>query len=229
MPGVDKPTSLPAPATSQAVAPTLLGLPEGPPVSILENGVVLARVTADLHFATRLDALRVVAGTISTRVMHRRARDADTSEVLGGIGSPFVRVSGEAQLVLGARPSHRLAVIALQDEIAFVREETLLGFELRLAYENGRLALDPPGEGARSNDAVQVAQVRGHGAVVMEVVGELASLPCSPGRPLYVRREWIVAWLGRLVPRALPPTESPSGQRGLVAFSGEGTVLVCAS
>jgi hypothetical protein len=229
MPGVDKPTSLPAPATSQAVAPTLLGLPEGPPVSILENGVVLARVTADLHFATRLDALRVVAGTISTRVMHRRARDADTSEVLGGIGSPFVRVSGEAQLVLGARPSHRLAVIALRDEIAFVREETLLGFELRLAYENGRLALDPPGEGARSNDAVQVAQVRGHGAVVMEVVGELASLPCSPGRPLYVRREWIVAWLGRLVPRALPPTESPSGQRGLVAFSGEGTVLVCAS
>ena len=229
MPGVDEPTSVPAPATGHAVAPTLLGLPEGPPVTIHESGVVLARVTADLPFATRLDALRVVAGSITTRVLHRRARDADTTEVLGGIGSPFVRVMGEAQLVLGPRPAHRLAVIALEDEIAFVREETLLGFELRLAYENGRLALDPPGEGARSNDTVHVAQVRGRGAVVMELVGDLASLPCSPGRPLYVRREWIVAWLGRLVPRALPPTESPSGQRGLVAFSGEGTVLVCAS
>ena len=229
IPGLEKPTSVPAPATSNAVAPTLLGLPEGPPVTVHESGVVLARVTADLAFATRLDALRVVAGSITTRVLHRRTRDADTTEVLGGIGSPFVRVMGEAQLVLGPRPAHRLAVIALQDEIAFVREETLLGFELRLAYENGRLALDPPGEGARSNDTVHVAQVRGHGAVVLEVVGELASLPCSPGRPLYVRREWIVAWLGRLVPRALPPSESPSGQRGLVAFSGEGTVLVCAS
>jgi hypothetical protein len=44
---------------------------------------------------------------------------------------------------------------------------------------------------------------------------------------LLVRREWIVAWIGRLVTRALPPGEAPSGQRGLIAFSGEGTVLVC--
>jgi uncharacterized protein (AIM24 family) len=119
-------------------------------------------------------------------------------------------------------------MVALDDELAFVREEALLAFELRLTYENGRLALDPPGEGPRSSETANVAQLRGHGAVVMEVGGELASLPCAAGAPLLVRREWIVAWLGRLVPRALPPTESPSGQRGLVSFSGSGTVLVCA-
>jgi hypothetical protein len=229
MPGVEKPTSIPAVAPADEVPPSLLGTTEGPPVAVHPSGVVLARVVGDLAFATRLDALRVVAGSITTRVLHRRVRDADTTEVLGGIGSPFVRASGDARLVLGARPAHRLAVIALDDEIAFVREDALVGFELRLGYENGRLALDPPGEGARSNDAVPIAQLKGHGAVVMELAGELASLPCAAGRPLYVRREWIVAWLGRLVPRALPPTESPSGQRGLVAFSGEGTVLVCAS
>ncbi len=235
MPGeAGPPVVPPPPAHSQQppadglLAPSLLGLREGQAVGVHESGVVLARVGGERVFATRLDALRVVAGTIATRVLHRRMRDADTAEVLGGIGSPFVRVSGEAQLVVGARPSHRLAVIALDDELAFVREEALLGFEMRLAYENGRLALDPPGEGSKSSEAAHVAQLRGHGAVVLEVPSELASLPCTAGVPLFVRREWVVAWLGRLVPRALPPTESPSGQRGLVSFSGAGTVLVCA-
>jgi hypothetical protein len=227
MPGEE--TAARVPRVSDAlVAPSLLGLPEGQTVAIHESGVVLARVGAELAFATRLDALRVVSGSITTRVLHRRSKDADTTEVLGGIGSPFVRVAGDAQIVLGPRPSHRLAVIALDDELAFVREEALLAFELRLAYENGRLALDPPGEGPRSSEAVHVAQLRGRGAIVMEVGSELASLPCTAGTPLLVRREWIVAWLGRLLPRALPPTESPSGQRGLVSFSGSGTVLVCA-
>jgi hypothetical protein len=233
------PPPMPGDATSEAieaasapesvVAPSLLGLPAGQTVAIHESGVVTASVTGERAFATRLDALRVVSGPIQTRVLHRRTRDADTTEVLGGIGSPFVRVSGEAQIVLGPRPSHTLAVIALDDELAFVREDALLGFELRLSYENGRLALDPPGEGPRSSEAVHVAQLRGSGGVVMELGGELASLPCTAGLPLLVRREWIVAWLGRMVPRALPPTESPSGQRGLVSFSGSGTVLVCAS
>jgi hypothetical protein len=229
MPGDESaPQALPRARSDVGVAPSLLGLPDGQTVAVHGSGVVLAKVGAELPFATRLDALRVVAGPITTRVLHRRSKDADTSEVLGGIGSPFVRVAGDAQVVLGPRPSHRLAVIALDDEIAFVREEALLGFELRLSYENGRLALDPPGEGPRSAEAAHVAQLRGHGAVVMEVASELASLPCAPGTPLLVRREWIVAWLGRMVPRALPPTESPSGQRGLVSFSGSGTVLVCA-
>jgi hypothetical protein len=218
-----------ASAPESVVAPSLLGLPAGQTVAIHQSGVVTASVTGEHAFATRLDALRVVSGPIQTRVLHRRTRDADTTEVLGGIGSPFVRVSGEAQIVLGPRPSHTLAVIALDDELAFVREDALLGFELRLSYENGRLALDPPGEGPRSSEAVHVAQLRGSGGVVMELGGELASLPCTAGLPLLVRREWIVAWLGRMVPRALPPTESPSGQRGLVSFSGSGTVLVCAS
>ena len=227
MPG-ELAASIPAPSIESVLAPSLLALSHGQAVASHRSGVVVARLSADLVLATRLDALRVVAGSIATRVLHRRAHDADTTAVLGGLGSPFVRVSGDAQVVLGARPAHRLAVLALDEELAFVREDALLAFEMRLSYENGRLALDPPGEGPRSSEAVEVAQLRGRGAVVLEVTGDLASLPCTAGAPLFIRREWIVAWLGRLLPRALPPTESPSGQRGLVSFSGAGTVLVCA-
>ena len=70
-------------------------------------------------------------------------------------------------------------------------------------------------------------QLRGSGTFVLDVPGELASLPSGSERPLIARREWIVGWFGRLVTRALSSTESPGGHRGLVGFWGEGTVLVC--
>jgi uncharacterized protein (AIM24 family) len=229
-PDAPPPLSLPSPAGERHVAPSLFAEATQAPVALHARGVLLVRTTDDQAFAAKLESLRVVVGTAVTRVLHRRLRDADTHDVLGGIGSPIVRVSGTTQLVLGARTGHALVPIALQDELAFIREEALLGFELRLAYENGRLALDAPGEGGRAaGEGAHVVQLRGTGAVVLELAGELASVPCTPGHPLLVRREWIVGWLGRLVPHASPPAESPSGQRGLIAFSGEGTVLVCAS
>lgn len=221
--------SLPSLPGERHVAPSLFGDATEATVARHAPGVLLVRTTDDSAFAAKLESLRVVLGTAATRVLHRRVRDADTHEVLGGIGTPLVRVSGNVQLVLGAKAGHALIPMALQDELAFVREEALLGFELRLAYENGRLALEPAGEGGRAaGEGAHVVQLRGTGAVVLELAGELASVPCAPGRALLVRREWIVGWLGRLVPRAAPPAESPMGQRGLIAFSGEGTVLVCA-
>jgi hypothetical protein len=220
---------VPAQAFAHDALPSLLALGPEQSVARHEAGVVLARTTEEQPFAARLDSLRVVAGAITTRVLHRRTRDAETSEVLGGIGSPVVRLTGTAEIVLGPRTNHELATLALDDEVAFLREDTLLGFELRLAYENGRLAVDPAGEGAPRNEGVHLVQLRGKGAIVLEVVASLARVPCTSGRSVLVRREWIIGWLGRLVPRALPPPEAPSGQRGLIAFSGDGTVLVSIS
>jgi hypothetical protein len=217
------------PVRERTVAPSLLVLGAEQRMALHPTGTLLVRTTDEEAFAGRLDALRVVAGTATTRVLHRRTRDADTHEVLGGIGSPLVRMAGPSQLVFGARPSYEFALLALDEDLAFVREDMVLGFELRLAYENGRLVLDPGGDAGRPGEGAPVVQLRGSGWLVLELAGKLASIPCAPEHPLLVRREWIVGWLGRLVPRAPPPGESPSGQRGLIAFSGEGTVLVCAS
>jgi hypothetical protein len=208
--------------------PSLLVLPTDRAIALHPSGALLAQASDEAPFAARLEALRVVAGSASTRVLHRRARDSESTEVLGGIGSPIVRVAGSAQLVLGARPSNEIAVLALDDQIAFLREEAILGFELRLAYENGRLASDAPGESIRASaETAHVVQLRGSGTVALELARRLAGIPCTAGRPLLVRREWVVGWIGRLVTRALPPSEAPSGQRGLIGFSGDGTVLVC--
>jgi uncharacterized protein (AIM24 family) len=118
-------------------------------------------------------------------------------------------------------------VLTLDDDVAVVREDVLFGFEMRLAYESGRVGLDAEGGGGpSSNDGVAVVQLRGSGTIAFELGGKLAAVPCT-GQPVFVRREWLVGWVGGLAQRALPAAESPNGQRGLIGFSGEGTVLVC--
>jgi len=207
-------------------APSLLAAGAEPLLARRASGVVVVQTgrQAERAFAGRLDAFRVVAGHVVTRVLHRRTRDAESSEVLGGIGSPLVRVAGEAQLVLGPRPGHALTLIDVGGDIVFVREDFLVGFELSLQYENGRVEL-----GAAAGESVPIVQLRGAGTFVLEVSGDLARLallPATSGTPLLINRDWVVAWFGRLVPRVLPSTESPGGHRGLIGFSGDGSVLV---
>jgi hypothetical protein len=218
----------PSPALSPPVSslPVLLP-PADRTVAVLPLGPLVVRTTAERAFAARLDALRAIVGAPTTRVLHRRTRDAQTTDVFGGIGSPFVRVEGESQLVLGARPTCEIVLVALEREPAFLREDTLVGFELGLAYENARLLFDAPGASLRPpGEGLAMVQLRGTGAVALELARKLATVPCTAGRPLLLRREWFVGWLGRLVPRVVLPEESPSGQRGMIGFSGEGIVLV---
>ncbi len=230
----------PAPPDTRAPAhapPSLLVLPPDRSIALHTSGLLLVQVGEEPQagFAGRADAMRAATGPVTTRLMHRRTRDADTTEMLGGVGSPLVRFSGDAQLVVGPRPRYELVLLGVEDHLAFVREDHLLGFQMSLAHENGRLALESSDggwpDGARSSppEAAPLVQLRGSGAFVLELAGPLASLACVPERPLMVRREWIVGWLGRLMPRALSPAEAPHGQRGLVSFSGDGTVLVCAT
>jgi uncharacterized protein (AIM24 family) len=209
-----------------------LVLPPQQPIAKHGRDVLLVRVEESQSFAVRLDALRVIAGSASTRALHRRSDGAETNEVLGGIGSPMVRVAGPTELVLAARSQRELAVLTLDDEPLSVREDMLLAFDLGLSYENASVRLEerPEADGSRTatESGSMTVQLRGEGALVLELGGKLGGIPCTPHRPLLIRREWIVGWLGQLVARTLPPAESPNGQRGLVGFAGEGTVLLCA-
>jgi hypothetical protein len=206
--------------------PPLLTTGDEARVARRPSGVVVVRAgeSAERAFAGRLDALRVVAGHVTTRILHRRTREVETSEVLGGIGSPLVRVAGDAQLVLGSRPGHALTLMDAGGDLVFVREELLVGFEMSLQYESGRVDL-----GAAPGESVPVVQLRGAGTFVVEVPGDLAHLArlqATAGTPLLVKRDWVIGWFGRLVPRILASTDSPGGHRGLIGFSGDGSVVV---
>jgi hypothetical protein len=219
-----------APIANASAWPSPLALAEGRRIGVAESGVLVTRTSDDpsQSLAGRLEAVRVLTGPATTRILHRRRDDVDLNEVLGGIGSPMVQITGEGQVVLGPRPGHTIALVEVEQGAAFVVEDRLLAFQSSLSYECGRIVFEYPGERARPGpEGTAVVQLRGTGALALELPGALATIASTAGQQLLVRREWIVGWLGRMVAHALPPAEAPGGQRGLIGFAGEGMVLVC--
>lgn len=183
------------------------------------SGVALVHTTAEVGFAARLESIRAQQSGLKMQLLERHIKGKPNGESFGGVASPMALTTGEGQLVLAARPGRKLAAFAVGGEMCFVREDVLLGFGGGLSFENGRLGT---GEG----ESVPVVQLRGDGSVLLEAMGEILRLTVLPDRSLSARREVILGWFGRLVPRALAPSDAPCGQRGLVSFAGEGHVLI---
>ncbi len=211
----------PAPAArlprmvSDIIASSQVG-PSDARVRLHNSGMVVMNVPQG--FAARLGALRAYSGTIETTMLERQTR-TPSPEPFGGLGNPLLRMKVQGPVLLGPRSAHRLVPIGIEDDPLFLREDIVLAFDLALTFENGKLTF---GE----SDAVAVAQFRGVGAVVIELIDPIVSLEVTQARPVVARREALVGWLGRLLPRAMPISEAPGSQRGLLGFAGEGTVLV---
>ncbi len=207
----------PLPAASQLARDSIVAFPSQGEVAVHTSGVALIR-TGEAGFHVRVEALRVAAASMTSQPAPRRAQGRGTGEPLGGTVSPIALFEGDGQLVVGPRPGRVLSSFLLEDETAFVREDVLLGFDGRLAYENGRI-------GGSDGEALAMVQLRGTGGVLLEALGEVIGLEVVERKGLLVRRDAVVAWFGRLVPRAVPSNEAPAGQRGLLAFAGDGSVL----
>lgn len=232
--GVDQPTV----ARFKTLSPKFMKLESEPPVSLRDltqspmlpspdqqavvmhpSGVALVMTRGMSGFAARVESIRVSAHTHAMEILERQGKGRSTGEPFGGAASPIARVQGEGQLMLAARRGRKLTSFALEDETCFVREDVLLGFELTLAYEHGRLST---GEG----ELITLVQLRGKGSVLLETLGEPLTVEVTSARGVTVRREVVLAWFGRIVARALPAGDAPCGQRGLVSFAGAGNVLV---
>jgi uncharacterized protein (AIM24 family) len=207
------------PSLTHALSRARLPFSEVPGVVLVDATRALVTTSDERPFAARLEVLRSYGGQVTCTVLLRNLQGRASGEPLGSVGAPMVKVSGAGHLVLGARAGHTILGFRLEDAgLAFVREEHLLGFDMMLAYENGRLST---GDRQMSH----VVQLQGAGIVLLELMGALAAVPVSGARSATVRRDAIVGWIGRLAPRALTPAEAPAGQHGLVTFGGEGTLL----
>jgi uncharacterized protein (AIM24 family) len=177
-------------------------------------------VQAANGFAVRLDVVRSMSlGAPAGDPLPRRVRGRVIEEPLGGPASPVLSIPGKSELCL-APPEHRqLLPLALGEEPLYLREDALAGFEPEVTYENGRL---PVGDG----DAIPMVQLKGPGSVVASLPEPCHAVEVMEGRNLTVRAAHVVAWSGRLLPRALFASEAPAGARGLCAFTGEGMVLL---
>ncbi len=203
------------------VRAALLVFPRDRTTVVHPDGHVLMRATAGV--SVRLDHTRSIAcgAGWSAEPLPRRSRAGrDGDEPLGGSGSPISSIEGRAELVLAPPAGQRLVPILLEeDEPLTLRESALVAFEVGVRYECGRMAV---GDG----ESIPLVQVRGEGVVVVAAPPSLGSVEVENGRTVLVPAQSVMGWVGALVHRVLLASESPAGGRGLVAFSGEGMVLV---
>jgi hypothetical protein len=195
-----------------------LEFPEAPERVVLQNGLALVRIAGDAPFAARLEAIRSYSGSVTTEVLERQARGKSMGEAFGGVGAPVVKLAGDARVVLGPRRGFRIHALKAGDQPLYVKEELVLGFELTATYESGRVAF-------ADGDAALIVQLRA-GVVLLESMHTVLLLTCSAAQSVVARRDAVLGWIGRLVPRALPVSEAPLGQRGLLSLSGDGAVVL---
>jgi uncharacterized protein (AIM24 family) len=218
-----RPPTAPPPPARELAAQSSVDFPGQRGIVLHPSGVALVKtMKGGPGFAARLEAVRASSNSLTIKLLERQTKGKPTGESFGGVASPVVHATGEGQLVLAPRAGRKLSSFVLDDEMCFVREEVLLGFDGHLSYENGRLAT---GEG----EFLSVVQLRGTGGVALEGLGDVITLELDANRGMSVRREVLLGWFGRLVPRALAPGEAPCGQRGLVSFAGEGRVLIASA
>ncbi|MEO6574308.1 MAG: hypothetical protein ABIP89_10740, partial [Polyangiaceae bacterium] len=182
-------------------------------------------VKGERSCAARLDALRLYSGALSTAVLERRARGASLGEPFGGLGGPLMRIEGDGPLLLGPRPSRHIVAFSIREEVFFLREDVVLAFELGISFENSRLSHD-------DHEALPIVQLRGPGAIAIELLDPLRTLDVVASSldpeigTVTARASSVVGWIGRLVPRPVVASHAPAGQRGLLSFSGDGTLLL---
>lgn len=170
----------------------------------------------------RLDLVRSLAcgASWSAAPVLRRSRGRVAEEPLGGVAAPLHELAGRVEVMLAPPAGQRLLPLAIDgEEPLTLRESALAGFENSVRYECGRMAL---GDG----DALALVQLRGPGSAIIIAPPTLSTVEVESGRHVLLRGLSILGWVGALVPRALPASEAPGGVRGLVAFVGEGMVLV---
>lgn len=180
----------------------------------------VALIQLDGAFAVRLDRVRALlaeAGPFTQSSIHRRARGRALDEPLGGMRTPLVVLEGRGSLIVSAEP--RLLVTRLDRELFYAREDRLIGFDLSLRHESGRLSI-----GAMEH--VPMVQLSGEGLLALETSRALFAVGVSAERPAVLRGATVVGWVGRILPQAAPPNDLAAAQAGLVHMNGEGAVFV---
>jgi tetratricopeptide (TPR) repeat protein len=185
------------------------------PFEISAGGVLIVRVTDKMF--SRTEGVDVTGGQLSYEPASRRSRGQNRAEPFATNGRPLFAVTGVGHLV-AAPLGGTFTAVSLDDDIFYLREDLVFGFEPSLRWENGHV----PG----SRERIPMVQFRGSGAVAFRTVRPLLSVKLAPERVLYVDATALAGWIGRVVPRAVTPADDGPGSELFVECSGEGVVLV---
>ncbi|HTQ44749.1 MAG TPA: tetratricopeptide repeat protein [Polyangiaceae bacterium] len=180
------------------------------PSGLVLVGLEQADCAAEGGFAARSDAVHAFAGSLRRGPLPRRPSPAP--DPFQSASSAFVRVAGAGQLVLAPSRGKRLLPLDMDADVAFLREELIVGFDHALLYDLGRLR-------GPSSGAISLVRFRGDGVIVLGLEGPFLAFDVHGDEVLTLRAAALVGWIGLLAPE--PAADDPD----MFTFSGEGTVL----
>jgi uncharacterized protein (AIM24 family) len=130
----------------------------------------------------------------------------------GDAGISFFRLTGQGDVwIAGARD--RWLPLRLADDVLYVREDRVLGFEGSLTWEAGHVP----------NTGLPMLQFRGRGTVALELPGDAIAIKVTDDKPTLLSAARLYGWVGRLVPHGARMPGTAPFQLGC---QGEGVVLL---
>lgn len=185
------------------------------PFEVSASGALLVRVSERMF--CRLAGVYATGGQLDFEPAHRRSRGANTEERFDHGGDAMSVIYGEGYLV--AFPERgRFTAVYLDDDILYLREEKVFAFTQTLRWENGNIP------GLRGK--LPVVQFRGDGAVAFRTTKVVTPIKLPAGGAMYVDTGALIGWIGRVIPRAVMPSEGGPMSEVCVECTGEGVVLV---
>lgn len=179
------------------------------------GGVLVVRVRGRIY--TRTEGVSATGGELTYEIASRHVRGSSTGEGFSGKGGRMFVVHGAGHMVAAPLGEH-FSVVALDDDILYLREELVFAFEDQLRWENGHV----PG----SQATLRMVQFRGRGEVAFRSKRPLLAIKLAPERVLYIDAHALAGWIGRVVPRAVSPAAGSEVAGMHVECTGEGVVLV---
>jgi hypothetical protein len=182
----------------------------------LEPGQSMACVDGALHVQSQSDVCLRLGHLTSVRGELETIRiPTGRGDSLGG-ADPLWRLIGPVDVI--TRSVHAdLHVIDVGDQIFYVEESRILGFDATLRFEVAELPL--------GDEEKMVIQFQGEGAVAFGASAPKV-LPLKSGEELRIRPERLVAWSGRLFPSGGRGTSPYSAAAPRLVLRGEGFVVV---
>jgi uncharacterized protein (AIM24 family) len=181
------------------------------------SGSTLA-VAVQGEVRVRLDGLFATQGKIAIATEVKRFRGRATDKPFGEGAARMHRVTGDGVLLFRTA-GRRFTALDLGPDAAYLREESLFGFEGGIAFENGRVPSSISAE-------LHLVHLRGRGRFLLATEGEPVTLDVVANAPLKVPLASLVGWVGTLTPRVCALVED-SGAPVVVAveLTGEGRVV----
>jgi uncharacterized protein (AIM24 family) len=159
------------------------------------------------------------SGALSFRSAAKRTKGQTLDETVEDAGLGTLLLASGQGMVVSSPGEGRFTVLQLFDDFIYLRQEALFAFESSLYWENGRIH-NPETE-------IPLVHLRGEGKLALWSGDQPLKLRVVPDHPLKFPAQFLLGWLGRVIPRFLPhPTASSEPAIPNLICEGEGVLLM---